>query len=190
VKRLRDNATTFLIPGIVAFGLFWAVAPFVPRNIVYAVVNALALSIGVGIVIAYSREIWETIRLPRSEVGGGHILVLGIVLAWLSSAERGAFSYIYRYLGEPPEMMSTLFQAFAVWVLFWAGVLHLTAKGAIHGKIPRRNWVRVGIVVCVAMILALIGAVIIVPPEDSSAGGELLRTVRGPVAALTVEPAW
>jgi hypothetical protein len=178
VQRLRANASTFLIPGFFIFGAFWVAAPFMDITFVYGFVNALALAIGCGIVATYLPEVWETIRLPRKEISGGHLLVIGIVLAWLSSAERGAFAYLYRYLGEPWSMRDTLFQAFAVWVLVWAGVMHMVAKGAVHGSIPRDSLVRVGWSVAGGVLFMLLAAWLIDPLDQADMPPESVQPVR------------
>lgn len=169
MRYLWRYKTTFLLPALAVAAAFWIVAPWLDRNYVFAITSALAFSIGVGVVLAYLPDMWTAMRSPRKEMSGGHILVMGIVLAWASSAERGAFSYVYRFLGQPEYMQSMLIQAFAVWCLFWAGVLHLTAKDAVHGYIPRRNWVRVGVAVAVAISIAAM-AVILIEPLEAGAG--------------------
>lgn len=185
MDRLKKNFRTFLLPGLLVCIGFWGVAPFVDVRHVYAFVNAMALMVAVVIVIAYSPEVWETVRLPRKEVSGGHLLVLGIVVAWISSAERGAFSYVYRYLGEPKWMMDTLLQAFAVWVLVWGGVMHVTAKGAIHGHIPRRNWVKLGWAVAGAVALVLFGLWFL-DPLNHTAAEEMPGLTRSLTRSLTM----
>lgn len=178
MDKLHKNFRTFLLPGVVLFTAYWLVAPLLDRGQVYAIVNALAFVIAIAIVIAYLPEVWVTIRLPRRAVSGGHLLVLGIVVAWASSAERGAYSYLYRYMGEPAWMRDTLVQAFAVWVLVWGGVMHVTAKGAVHGTIPRRNWVRLGFAVAGAVLIVLAGLWLLDPLDQTeSAPLQPLATV-------------
>ena len=162
---MRFLKGTFIVPGIVAMGAFWLIAPWFDISRVYAVVNGLALGISLGIVFTYLGAFWESLTVHRSNLTGGHILVLGLVLAWLSSGERGAFSYVFQWLGQPEYMRNTLMQAFAVWVLFIGGLLHLTARDAINGRLPPAGLIKLGCVIAGGCALALMALLFVAPIE-------------------------
>lgn len=135
------------------WGGFWLVAWVVPRAWLFDAVNALTISIGAGVLVAYAPGVRAS--LARRDLSGGHYLVMGIAVAWAATTARHAYNWLWRYLGQPDDMINHPFVAFLIWMLFTAGLLHLLARDAIEGQIPPRNWVTVGISVAVGLALAL-----------------------------------
>ncbi len=141
----------------VLWGGFWVVAFAVPRSWLFDIVNALATSVGTGVCIAY----WPGVRRSISgrNLNSGHYLVLGIVGAWFMNNCRHVYNWIWRYYDRPDDMINHPFVAFMVFALTTFGIMHLMAKDAIEGNIPRGNWVRLAKWITVG--LALAGLVIV-----------------------------
>lgn len=122
--------------------LFWPVALMLPISWLFDIVNALSVSMAIGVVTAYLPGVIDSIR--RRGLSSGHYLVLGIVITWMATAVRNSWNWTWRWLGEPPWMINHIFVAFQVWVLFTAGILHMVAQDSIDGRIPRENWLKLG----------------------------------------------
>lgn len=123
---------------------FWLVAPFVLVDYVFIVVNSMSLAVALSIFVAYLPRTFEALSSPIQSLTGGDLLVIGVDIAWASSAARNVWSWIYRGLGKPDAMVDSLWSAWFVWILFIAGFLHIIARGAVEGKIPSKNWIRAG----------------------------------------------
>jgi hypothetical protein len=60
-------------------------------------------------------------------------------------------------------MIDHPFVAFLVWATFMGGVMHMTAKGALDGEIPRENWIRLGLVIALGVMTGLLVIVFLEP---------------------------
>jgi hypothetical protein len=127
---------------------------FMPRNYLFDLVNGLTVAVGVGVMIAYFPGICKSMREPKWD--GTHYLVMGIFITWLATATRHLWNWVWRYIGKPPEMIDHQFVAFLVWMYFLGGVMHMSAKGALDGEIPRSTWIRMGIAVAAGVGLGLL----------------------------------
>lgn len=140
---------------VTLWGGFWGIAPFFAPEYVFYIVNALGFAVAAGVTIAYLGGVKQSIL--RNDLDGAHYLVMGVVVAWFATGMRQAWYWAWRALDKPDWMIDHLFLAFLSWMVFTAGVLHLMAKDAISGAIPRENWLYLGVVIAVAIGLSLIG---------------------------------
>jgi hypothetical protein len=132
-----------------------------PPNYLFDVVNALTVAVGVGVLIAYFPGICKSLREPKWD--GTHYLVMGIFVTWIATAVRHLWNWVWRFLGKPPDMIEHPFVAFLVWATFMGGIMHMTAKGALDGEIPRENWIRLGIVVAFGVMMGLLVIIFLEP---------------------------
>lgn len=137
---------------------YWAafipLAYYVPREHLFDVLYAIACCVGVGVLVAYGPGMWRSLKLQT--LNGGHYLVLGIGCTWTATIARFVWGWAWRFLGRPDWMVDHVFIAFTVWVLISGGALHLTAKNAINGAIPKSNWLWLGAVSACGVALALL----------------------------------
>jgi hypothetical protein len=133
---------------------FWLVAPFLPVDYVFILVNAMSLAVAIGIVVAYLPRTIEALVGPVRSLSGGDLLIIGIDIAWASNAAANMWAWAYRGLGKPDMMVDSMWRAWIVWILFLAGFLHLVARGAVHGHIPSGNWIRAGAWIGTGLTLA------------------------------------
>jgi hypothetical protein len=134
---------------------------FLQRHYMFDVVNALTVSVGVGVLIAYFPGIWRSLMEPRWS--GSHYLIFGIFLTWVATATRHLWNWVWRFLGKPPEMIDHPIVAFMVWLTFTGGILHMMAKGALDGEIPRENWIRLGVMVAIGVVTGLLVIIFLEP---------------------------
>ena len=143
--------------GVVAF----VPVAVLPRHYMFDVVNALTVAVGCGVLIAYFPGIVRSLAQPKWE--GSHYLVLGVFVTWVATDLRHLWNWLWRFLAKPPDMIDHWFVALLVWVTFLGGVLHLTAKGAIDGEIPREYWIRLGATVAAGIAVALLVIIFLEP---------------------------
>ena len=143
---IRDILSSRLAwAGFIACALFWIIAPFVPRDLLYAVINSVAVSLGIGILVAYIPGVSKTLRARPNELSMGHILVVGVVATWTALAIRTSWSWVWRYYDKPADMIDSLVLAFSGFLTILGGILHLSARDAINGQVPARTWRWVGV---------------------------------------------
>ena len=135
------------------WGGFWPIALAMDENNVFHLVNAVTVSIGIGICFAYFMGAIDSLRLHRSILQSGDYLVLGIVVTWFATAMRYLYNDYWRWMGQPDMLINSRVVAFLVWVLATGGILHLTVKGAIDGRIPTGTWIRIGWWVVLGLIV-------------------------------------
>lgn len=84
-------------------------------------------------------------------------LILGIVCNWASDIGVGIWTTISRFYGRPEWMLDNKWLSFFLLIAVIGGVLHLTAPGAVGGKVPRRNWMVLGAVLALATGVGFLG---------------------------------
>jgi hypothetical protein len=140
------------------WGIFWPLALYMSRHDLFDLLNALSVSIGVGVLVAYLPATYKALTTDHRT--GGDLLVLGIDCTWFAVIGRQIYLWYWRWhtsveainRGEGP--LNHIFFAFLVWMLISGGLLHLSARGAIEG-IPPINWVIIGGTVASGLALFL-----------------------------------
>ena len=137
---------------------------WLPRAYMFDIVNAMTVAVGTGVLVAYAPGIYRSFK--QRQWNGSNYLVLGIFVAWLALTTRHLWNWLWRYLGQPQAMIDHPFVAFLVWLAFMGGTLHLAARGAIDGVIPKDAWIRLGIAVATGVVLAMLVIVFLEPLSE------------------------
>jgi len=150
------------------------------RSELFNKLNGVAVAVGIGVLIAYIPGLWRALRLDHREWSAGYYLVSGVVVVCFAVGAMRVWGWMWRWMGQPQGMPDSLILGFFMWMLISGYMVHLTSVGAIHGKIPSRNWMWAGIAVAIGLALAtLVG---LLEPETLSklADGEnALRPMSG-----------
>lgn len=152
MKRVARTSKFWV--AMILWSSFWIIAYFVPVEYLFYLTNSLVMCLAGGILVAYYPGIKDA--LVRRDVSGGHWLILGIAVTWLTTMGRIGWGWMWRVLGYPEWMFNNSFLAFLTWMLATGGMLHLIAQDAIDGQIPRRNWVRLGALASAGLFLAFV----------------------------------
>jgi hypothetical protein len=129
------------------------------RHDLFDLLNALSVSVGVGVLIAYISATYHA--LTTRERSGGDLLVLGIDCTWFAVIGRQIYLWWWRWHTDIEQVndgigsLNSLPFAFFVWMLIGGGLLHLTARGAIEGRVPPVNWLIMGSSVALGLALFL-----------------------------------
>ncbi len=172
-SKLRETAIKMysnrtILTAIAVWLLFIPLSLLVPRIYLFELVNALAVATAFGVVVAYFRGIMAVLATPQKEMAGGHYLILGIVVAWFAAGLEYGWRYAWRVAGEPDWMIDHPALAFLIYMSATAAALHLTAKDAIGGVVPKRNWLKLSAAVALALMFALI-TIIMFGPDPRAA---------------------
>ena len=143
---------------IVAWHLLWGSAALVidPTPLI-ELMNGLVLAVACGVVVAYLPLMREAVFEPRP--ASAQILTAGIWLAWLAVLENRLWSIAWRSLGQPEWLLDTDFTTHFIALSMLAGLFHLAGPEAINGRVPSREWIRLGVIVGSGALLAFLVAI-------------------------------
>ena len=145
------------------WGSFWLFAPFMDTSDLFDLVNGLGVAIGVGVIFAYAPGAYRSLRLPPDRMLAGHYLVLGILTAVAGFVAHRFWGWIWRWVDKPTWMLDHKVLAWFFWIIASGYVVHLTSVNAIEGRVPGKNWVRLGIYVAAGLVLAAVAITFIGP---------------------------
>jgi hypothetical protein len=143
------------------WGLYWTFAPFMDRADLFDLVNGLSVALGIGVIIAYCPGGWRSLKLKADDMTSGHYLVLGVITVCSAFTVHRVWQWVWRWYGEPKWMSSHLMVGWFLWIIASGYVVHITSVGAIDGRIPASNWVRLAGWVVIGLTIGLIAAVAI-----------------------------
>jgi hypothetical protein len=124
------------------------------RSAAFEVLNAMVVSVGVGVAMGFTIAAWHTLWAPVDSLSAGDVLVLGIWLLWIGLI--GAFFSLWMFrLTDDHWWLNAEWTAATRWLIFCGGSLHLAAAGAIEGRIPRQSYVRAGVVTAFGVAFGL-----------------------------------
>lgn len=135
-------------------GAFIPIALILPTRLLFDLMNAVAVSIGVGVVAAYFAGAWRWTKTSRST--GSNLLILGIMATWLAATGRLVGIWTWRGLGQPAGFLDHPIFAFGIYLFILGGALHLTASNETDNAIPPLNWLLLGLFVAVGVLLAFV----------------------------------
>jgi hypothetical protein len=151
VRVARSGVLWLTMLVMLAFAPF---ALFVPQEHLFAVLNSIAFSVSLAVVIAYGYGFYLSLTTDRRV--GGHLLILGLSFGWLSSSARHLYMWIWRYNGEPIEWINDPWLGIIPWIAIYGACLHLAARNAPVNNVPSRNLVIIGISIAFGLIVALL----------------------------------
>lgn len=153
---MSKQSAVVLTAGVLAGGFVVYVCLFLAfeRQALFEILNAVVVSVAVGVVIGFLSAAWRVLWSPISHQTAGDVLVLGIWLLWLGLTGAFLSLWCFRLTGDR-WWLDAPWVAFTRWLIFGGGVLHLAAVGAIEGRIPARSYIRAGVVAGFGVAFAL-----------------------------------
>jgi hypothetical protein len=171
---LRGAAATIVI-------FYVATQMFNPGPIV-EMVRVASIPLSIAVVVAYGDGGIRALFARHPDKFA--MLTLGIVVSWGSTALTSTWSVLWRLAGQPAWWINSYANAFGIYLALAAAVLHITAPGAVDGRIPRRLMIRLGLIA--ALVVSLAGAVILARPDLSSFVNSLRTYVEGADSAYGI----
>jgi hypothetical protein len=112
--------------------------------------NILVLALASGIVVAYAPVAWDALRTGL--VDGAGILSIGIFASWAGAVVARGGSIIWRAAGQPPEWLNSAPWGVHIAFTCVGALCHLIAPEAVSGRVPTRQWIKIGILVAFAVL--------------------------------------
>lgn len=116
--------------------------------------NIMVFALSAGIAVAYAPIVRDAFR--HTYIDGPNILTIGIVVGWTATFFARGGSILWRLLGQPPEWLNSSLWGFPIALSCVAALAHLVAPGVVAGRVPTRQWLKIGALVA-AGVLAVSG---------------------------------
>lgn len=141
-------------------GFIW-MAAIIPNGVLTEFLRVAQIAVAVAVLVAYARDGWAALQKHRPD--NTEQLVLGICTGFVAVLGAGIWSLLWRLAGQPAWMYNSDTNAFLVFLVVLAGVLHVTAPGAIADSIPPRRWVFWGILTGLTVLVC--GIILLIHPD-------------------------
>ena len=123
--------------------------------------NVMVLALAVRIVVAYAPVVRDAMR--HGLVDGANILSVGIFTSWLAVVIARGGSIIWRLAGQPVEWLNSAPWGVHIALSCVGALCHLIAPEAVAGRVPTKQWIKIGILVALGVLFAGSLAVVIDP---------------------------
>lgn len=112
--------------------------------------NIMVFALSAGIAVAYAPIVRDAFRY--SYIDGPNILTVGIFVGWSATFLARGGSIVWRLLGQPPDWLNSSLWGFHIALSCVAALAHLVAPGAVAGRVPTRQWLKIGALVAVGVL--------------------------------------
>jgi hypothetical protein len=134
------------------FAVFLAAAKVFPYESFLETLRVLQMTVWTVVGVAYCAEgFWAVLH---GRPNNREQLILGICVGAAAYVMLGAWSLLWRLSGQPAWMFNSDINAAIITASILAGVLHVTAPGAIDGTVPKRNWIYLGVAIGGAVLIS------------------------------------
>lgn len=113
--------------------------------------NVILLSLACGIVVAYAPVAWDALK--RGMIDGASILAIGILSSWAGVAVARTVSVVWRVVDKPVDWLDSPWWGTHIALSTIGAMCHLVAPEAVGGRIPTREWVRIGLMVAAGVFI-------------------------------------
>lgn len=115
----------------------------------------ILVMVSAGLTVGYAEGVWDALRTRRP--GMVAIYTVGAFLPWVALFLLCVTAIVIR-TGQGEWLRSTPIISGYLVTFILAGVLQMASPGALDGKVPRANWVKVGF----AIGAGVLGAVLLI----------------------------
>lgn len=145
---LRRSTLLFIAAGL---GLAYAATAWLGGGqVVNEAVNVFLFAFAAGTAVAYWPDFIAAVR--KRDLAPQDILAIGIFSAWSAVTIATIIAFSWRFAGKPPSWPDHPLWSARVLFSLLGAVCHMLAPHAIGGTLPRRQWVRFGALVTVAVL--------------------------------------
>lgn len=140
----------FVLPWVV-----WAgIAYFTNDQALILIENIIRVSLAAAVVITYSRECFDVL-FGRQPMNRGSWIAYGIWWGWASVAYAGLQTLVWRLLGQPMWIVNSDISSLGIFMACIGAVGHIAKPGDINDELPRREQIRIGLIIGGALAVGL-----------------------------------
>jgi hypothetical protein len=146
-----SRVTLFLL--VTALLLLYPVTVlFVGHRQSFEIGNVILLSMSIGIVVAYTPDVLDA--MSRRMIDGGGMAAISVWLCYAGIATGRLMSIAWRLAGKPPGWLDTTIWASQNTLLLAAAVTLTLAPQAVAGRVPPKQWLKLGITTAISVFAA------------------------------------
>lgn len=120
---------------------YWPIAWFMDSQSTFSALNSFGITFGIAIIMAYAPGLKRSWKAGET-LDPGHVLIVGINLAYLGMEGRTMWLWVWRLSGEPAGWLDHDIFGFMGWVIVTGAMLFLISPQVISGNVPKEGWRR------------------------------------------------
>lgn len=152
---------------IVPLGLLLAMYPLavvgVGQRQAFEIGNIILLSLSVGISIAYLPNVIDALRYRM--IDGAGMAAISVFLCYSGIAVGRVLSIAWRLAGKPPGWPDTTIWHSQNSLLLTAAVTLTLAPQALAGRVPTKQWMKLGLTVSASVFVAALYLIFVITEE-------------------------
>lgn len=114
--------------------------------------NILLLSFAVGLFVAYTPNVIDAFSRPM--IDGAGLLAIAIWIFWAGTAIGRMLSITWRLFGKPPTWLDNAIWSSQNAFLCTAAVCFMLAPEVVAGRVPPRQWMKLGLMTAASVFAA------------------------------------
>src|SRR5215218_6644951 len=135
---------------VILLGLFCVVAPYVPRQILFDLMNGLSIASAIAVIVAFYPSVAKRLGswrwFMRNDLSGAHYFAAALCGVELNIIMRHGYNTIWRLTVEVVDTyQNSLVVAFMIWFITVINYVFIMAIDLEEGHVPTRNWWWAGI---------------------------------------------
>ena len=138
MREIKIKNTTLWIIVLLTFALFTPLAVFRERQEIFEIVDALAVGMGIGVLLGYAKTVWRAIKLPVHDLTSGDYMLVGLYFSTMGSSLRLAGQWYWRANDKPNWWIDSL-GLFYITIFIVIGVAFFLLTTASHEGVLVKN---------------------------------------------------
>lgn len=114
--------------------------------------NIVLLSFAIGLVVAYTPNVLDAFGRPM--IDGAGLLAVAIWICWAGTAVGRMLSITWRLFGKPPAWLDNAIWSSQNAFLCTAAVCFMIAPEALSGRVPPKQWMKLGLTTAASVFVA------------------------------------
>lgn len=116
--------------------------------------NIVRVSIAVAVVITFTPAVYE-VAVERQPMNRGSWIAYGVFWGWSSVAYAGIETLVWRLIGQPMWLVNSDLTSVGIFMACLGATAHIVRPGDLNDHLPRREMIRVGLLIGSAMAVGL-----------------------------------
>lgn len=144
---------------IVLWGGFWIIAPYVQRQMLFDVLNALSIVAACGVIIVFYFSVASKLGSWRwfmfNNLSAPHMFVAALCGTMVYVIMRHTYNMLWRIVVDVNDgYQNSLVVGFMIWFITTISYSFIVSLDLEEGHVPSRNWRLVGIIFVIGASLA------------------------------------
>lgn len=136
---------------VILWGGYWSFAPYVPRHILFDILNALSIAACLGVIVVFYPSVAMKVGSWRwfmfNNLSSAHYFVGALCGTMLYVIMRHTYNMLWRILVDVQDpYQNSLVVGFMIWFITTIAYAFVISLDLEEGHVPARNWRLVGVI--------------------------------------------